>query len=68
MMKANGIPACHDVIGNDAAKRVRYYGHFSISLKVWIPGAEECVQAIQLQSQTPCDLKTNTSKQPTDGP
>lgn len=63
MMKAHRVPACHDVEGDDAAQRVRHYGHFPVFLKVWIPWAEEWVQTIQLQSQTPGNLHTHTDTQ-----
>lgn len=37
VMKPHGVPACHNVISDDAAQRVRYYRHLPIFLKVWIP-------------------------------
>lgn len=59
MMKADRVPAGHDVKSDDAAQRVRYDGHFSVFLKVWIPRAEERIEAVQFLSQTPGDLQTH---------
>lgn len=61
MMKAHGVPACHDVKGDDAAQRVWHYGHLPVFLKVWISRAEEWVKTIELQSQTPGDLRTHNN-------
>lgn len=58
MMKANRVPACHDVEGDYTAQRVRHNGHLPVLLKVWIPRAEERVETIQLQSQTSGNLNT----------
>lgn len=63
MMKANRVPACHDVEGDHAAQRVRHNGHLPVFLKVWIPWAEEWVETIQLQSQTSGNLHTHTDTQ-----
>lgn len=61
VMKAHWVPARHDVKGDDTAQRVRDYGHLPVFLKVWVSRAEERVQAVQLQSQTPRDLHKQTT-------
>ena len=41
MMKADGVPACHDVEGDDAAQGVGHDGHLPIFLEIWVPRAEQ---------------------------
>lgn len=51
-VKPEGVPASHDVVGDDAAQRVGHNRDFpSFLLKLWIPGAEERVQPVQLLLQ-----------------
>lgn len=45
--EAHGVPARHDVIGDDAAQRVGHDGHLAPPfLKLRVPGAEECVESV----------------------
>ena len=45
--EAHRIPACNDVVGDDAAEGVRHNGHLaSPFLKLKVPGAEKCVQSV----------------------
>lgn len=54
----DGVPSCHDVVGDDAAQRVRHDGHFASSLlKLWVPRAEKRVESIQLLCEAPGDLE-----------
>lgn len=49
LTEAHGIPPGHDVVGDDAAEGVGHNGHFaSPLLKLGVPGAEKCVQSVQL--------------------
>lgn len=63
MMKANGVPAGHDVEGDDAAQRVRHDRHLPVLLKVRVPRAEEGVEPVQLQGQTSSYLHTQAHRQ-----
>lgn len=59
--ETDGVPSRHDVVGDDAAQRVRHDGHFASSLlKLGVPGAEKHVQSIQLLCQAPGDLEMKT--------
>lgn len=45
--EAHGVPARHDVVGDDAAEGVGHYGHLtSLLLKLRIPRTEECVESV----------------------
>lgn len=51
-IQADRVPASHDVVGDDTAQRVGHNGDFpSFLLKLWVPRAEQCVQAVQLLLQ-----------------
>lgn len=61
VMKADRVPARHDIEGDDTAQWVRDNRHLPTCLKVWIPRAEEGIQAVQFLSQTSGDLQTHNS-------
>lgn len=51
-IQADRVPASHDVVGDDTAQRVGHNGDFpSFLLKLWVPRAEQCVQAVQFLLQ-----------------
>lgn len=52
LVKPDGVPASHNVIGDDTAQRVGHDRDFpSFLLKFWIPRAEKCVESVQLLLQ-----------------
>lgn len=47
--EAHGVPARHDVVGDDAAQRVGHDGHFApVLLELRVARAEQRVQPVQL--------------------
>lgn len=63
--EADGVPARHDVVRDDAAQRVRHNGNFAPSLlKVGVARAKQAVQSVQLLCQSLRDLhrKEQTSR------
>lgn len=52
LIKPDWVPASHDVVGDDTAQGVGHDGDFaSLLLELWVAGAEEGVEPVQLLLQ-----------------